>query len=456
MAPGINRRYVVFAVTILGLFWLWVLFDRPTSLSPPRIWNIVSNEHIPKLVDPNLDILDFPPLESWVIRDVCETTEWNSSLIFTCDNNHGGVGHVRNSILNCVRYAISAGASLVLPNIALREDEDWNMMEPDHDYKLKRHGPGRKGIDYMFDKPHFIHSLRQSCPELILIPEMEQTSGGRRRALLPESLESNHPTTGLEQPFQWCGRFYDWVDIMIPHYPQNLPIVVDLEQSFLSYPTYTDGHLFAHQFGRILKFRPDVRRLATKTLKQLSRYYDLNLNLCASIIPNSFLAIHLRTNNPLEEEVLGIGKRHGDIAYAHYEAQARIYLATAQALNLSLIYIASGNLSDIRRLTTESAARGLQITHKEDLLKGDDREELENLRWDQRALVDFLVVTKAQQFLGVGHSSFPWNVAVQRHEFATGKGRLEGEQPDGVWGDGISGLFGVRRGYVDSSGCMWP
>jgi hypothetical protein len=356
--------------------------------------------------------------------------------------------------LNCVRYAISAGASLVLPNIALREDDDWDMMEPD-DHHRKRHGPGRKGIEYMFDKPHFIHSLRHSCPELKLIDEMEQYSGGRRRALLPENLETSHPTTGLEHPELWRSKFNHWIENIIPHYPQSEPIVVDLEQSLLSWPTHFDGHAFTHSFGRILKFRPDTRRLATKTLKQLGHWYDLPLNLSAPIMPNSFLAAHLTTENPFME-IRGIGKRHGDVTYSHYKAQSETYLASAQAFNLSIIYVASGNLSDIHRMLPEAKAMGLHVTHKEDLLKGDDREELESLRWDQQALVDFLVAERAQEFVGVGHSMFSWNVALRRHEWAQAKGLLEGQQPDGIWGDGASGLFGVRKGYVESSRCMWP
>lgn len=456
--PGISRRGILFASIFLGVLWLLTSSDSPSSIKPPKIWDIYSHGSEPKLVDTSIDVFDFPALDSWVIRDVCESTEWNSSIVFTCDNNHGGVGHVRNSILNCVRYAISAGASLVLPQIALREDEEWNMMEeePHHDPHSKRHGPGRKGLEYMFDKEHFLHSLRHSCPELKLINDIEQTTGGRRRALLPENLETNHPTTGLEHPDQWRHRFYLWVEDIMPHSPLEERIIVDLEQSFLSYPTHSDGHRFAHSFGNILKFRPDIRRLATTTLKQLGHWYDLHLNLSAPIIPDSFLAAHLHTEDPFLE-TRDVERRHGGgIRYSDYETQIGTYLAVAQRSNISLIYLASGNQTSIHRSVSIAAARGIATTHKEDLLKGRERDELGRLRWDQRALIDFLVAERAQEFVGVGHSSFSWNVALRRHEFAGMRGVLRGEQPDGVWGDGISGLFGVRRGYVDSSGCMWP
>jgi hypothetical protein len=94
------------------------------------------------------------------------------------------------------------------------------------------------------------------------------------------------------------------------------------------------------------------------------------------------------------------------------------------------------------------------VTHKFELLKGQDREELEKLKWDQRALVDFLVLIKAQEFAGVGHSSFSWNVALKREHIGEGPVK-HGKWEDSLWRDGLSTLYGVRESYVDSAGCMW-
>jgi hypothetical protein len=450
LPAGINRRHALFGGFILVIVWLWVALDRPVSFESGRIWNPYSNKDTP-LVNPTKDIFDFAPLKSWVIQDACETAEWNSDLVFTCDNNHGGVGHVRNSILNCVRFAISAGASLVLPNIALRDDDVW-----DYGEMSKRHGPGRKGLEYMFDKQHFVHSLRHSCPQLNLIEHLDQYAGGRRHALVPESLVKQHPTTGIENLAQWRENFYSWVDITIPSTPRTERVVIDLEQSFLAYHTHADSHAFAHHFGQILKFRSDVRRLATSTIHALSRWYDLHLEISKPIIPNSYFAAHLRTEDPMIP-VEGLGRRHSDIMYSHYDAQTQTYLTHAQNSNVSIIYVASGNISEVHRFALEAADLGVDVTHKEDLLKGKDRDELEGLRWDQRALIDYLVLLKAQEFTGVGHSSFSWNVALKRHELgAEGKKpMIMGDQPNGVWSDGISHIYGVQTGYIDSSKCMW-
>jgi len=43
------------------------------------------------------------------LTEVCKSKRWRSGLIFSCDPAEGGIGNIRNIILNCVRYAIEAG-----------------------------------------------------------------------------------------------------------------------------------------------------------------------------------------------------------------------------------------------------------------------------------------------------------------------------------------------------------
>lgn len=413
------------------------------------------------------DIFDFPPIRSQAIRDVCAATKWNDSLVFTCDNNHGGVGHVRNSILNCVRYAMAAGGSLVLPNIALRDDDEMGEAHADpeteemgeeHGSLDRRHGGGRQGMDYFFDKNHFVESMRQSCPEMPLIREMGQTVTDRRKGLLPESLFMNLPTAGLEHPEEWPAKLAKWIDSEMSHESPEEPIIIDLEQSFLHYPTHSDGHGFAHSFGNILKFRPDTRKLATKMLREMESWYRMEFNESAAIYNPSFFAAHLGTEDPYQTRRRELSERElqsrheVDVLYSHYQAQASAYIDRATTLKLKTIYVASGNLGDVHKLTTEAANHNLEVTHKEELLKGQDLDILDALRWDQRALVDYLVALKAQEFGGVGHSPFSWQIAMTRHEAGNKeKGTLERE----VYADGLSTLYGVRYDYVESSFCMW-
>jgi hypothetical protein len=284
----------------------------------------------------------------------------------------------------------------------------------------------------------------------LLIDQMEQTASERRRGFQPESVFANHPVSGLEDPEKWYAGFNRWVNGHIASEPKKEPIVIDLEQSFLQWPTHFDGHGVAHVFGDILKFRHDVRHLATVTLIKLSEWYDLPLNLTDRRLKHSFLGAHLKTATADLLE-----RRHAaDIPYTHYENQAKAYIAQAKASEIPIIYVASGNMSDIDRMSHEAALQSISVTHKFDLLKGGDRDVLEKLTWDQRALVDFLVLMKSQEFAGVGHSAFSWNVAMKRHEYTNSM--ATGNLEEGVWSDKLSKLYGVRKDYVESASCMWP
>lgn len=338
-------------------------------------------------------------------------------------------------------------------------------MESSHTDKRgleKRHGLGRKGMDYMFDTNHFVNSLEKSCPELVLIRHMEDTISNRRRGLLPEKLFSNIPASGLEHPELWPEKLGAWMEKYMDPTPAAEPIIIDLEPSFLHYPTASDGPELAATFGDMLIFRPDVRRLATSTLKALVQWHEISTpNFSSPIIPNSYLGVHLDTENPLVEarsdsdRERSEERRHEvDITYSHFSAQASAYIEQATTSSIPVIYAASGSLPSVRSLADLAEKQGISVTSKESLLSGREKKTLDALKWDQRALVDYLVLLRGQQFAGVGHSAFSWNLWVKRRqsEEVVGKAILDGE----LWGDGESMLYGVRGSYVESSSCMWP
>jgi hypothetical protein len=73
---------------------------------------------------------------------------------------------------------------------------------------------------------------------------------------------------------------------------------------------------------------------------------------------------------------------------------------------------------------------------------------------DQQALVDYLVLSKASEFAGVGHSSFAWNLALARHLFTIQKDdELDGPQ---MFGDALSRIYGAPGGNPEFPTSMWP
>lgn len=110
------------------------------------------------------------------LRDLCDNVQWTNNVVFTCDNNAGGIGNVRNHMLNCIRHAIEARGSLVMPSIILRNKKDI----------VNIYTNNRVGIDYLFDTPHFNYSLHTYCPQLRIYPE---APSGKTIKLLSESLD---------------------------------------------------------------------------------------------------------------------------------------------------------------------------------------------------------------------------------------------------------------------------
>lgn len=95
---------------------------------------------------------------------------------------------------------------------------------------------------------------------------------------------------------------------------------------------------------------------------------------------------------------------------SRYEVQTSLFLEQAAAANLPVMYVASGNQTEVARFRKDARlTHNMAIVTKSELLEEQDLEQLQRLTWDQQALVDFLVMLKASGFSGVGHSSFALN-----------------------------------------------
>jgi len=435
LPAGVNRKWASLAGFLLIAIWCWVAFDRPYSFPTHIPWNIYSNS--PQAA-PTLDVFDFPPLHSSAIKNVCSKTHWNQSVTFICDNSSGNVADVRNSILNCVRYAIAAGGSLVVPRITVREEYEELM------------GSNTTELDYMFDMDHFINSLTVSCPQM-RVYKAASTITNRQHAygpisLVPESLVKTIPKTGMSQPEEWRGLFYKWISQYVAEDIKGT-IIVKLGRSYLQYSVAVDDDAFVLHFGNILKVRRDVRNLASTTLLKLSDIYSLPLRLSELILKKTFLGVYLST------DVEDLPKE--DQGNAHYETQSNLYLNQALSANLSLIYAASESGDDILDFMKDASLKNVTVTTKFDLLKGKDREQLlHDFTPDQQALIDYLVLSKASEFAGVGHSSFAWGLALARHFYSKQKdGELDGPQ---MFGDTLSQIYGAPGGHAEFPACMWP
>jgi hypothetical protein len=433
--------YIKFAcIPLLLLLWIarvqWGNPSNPLAIhlhSPPT--EVSGNNN-----NPPADVFDNPPLDSEAVRSLCTKTEWNPHLVFTCANNGGGIGNVRNSILICVRHSIAAGAGLVMPQLLLRKPDDIT------DIWTKDRIP----FSYMFDEQHFVDSLRISCPGLILYrseDEIGKLANATRHNLHVEDIASKPfffaRAMLVDRPELWPQDFSNWLQKEKLTSTAEKPLIVDLVRSYLSYPAYSDGKEFAESFGGILKFRSDVRILATKVLVSLLKTSGTPLNISARFQENAFLGAHLRTEADAK-------KSWGN----SYGTQLDSYVKQALSTGLSLIYLTSGDVSEATKFTNDVQPHNLKVVTKHDFLSGGDREELLALTWDQQALVDYLVLLQSSSFAGSGTSSFSWNIGLWRHIFARQREHLNGPQP---LSDELSQVYGLYpRQYPQYDTGIWP
>ncbi|KUJ24450.1 uncharacterized protein LY89DRAFT_679587 [Mollisia scopiformis] len=429
---GLNRRYASLAGSLLAGIWLWVAFDRPYVFPEHVPWNIYSNS--PQ--SPSSDVFDFPPLTSPAIKNVCARTQWNASVVFTCDSPIGSFAEIRNSVLHCVRYTIAAGGSLVMPRIVLKEDYGGLL------------AGNTTGLDHLFDVDHFRNSLDLSCPQLRLYKSVSEIKDKERAngplPLLPDALLSGKSEGSQGFSVDWRDALNIWLKKYLSEDTKD-PVIISLGRTYLHYSIHSDDDNFAQHFGKILKIRSDARSLATTVLLKMSSTYSLPLNPSPS--KKGFMGAYLSTA-PDPDRLL-----KEDQNYARFETQSKLYLDYATHSNMSLIYVASNQGIDVPRLFVDAKAQEIDVTAKFDLLKGKDRDYLLEMTTLQREMVDLLVMMNAAHFVGVGYSSFSWNVALRRH----GARKIEQLSEQGQqFNDGLSVIYGTTGGHSEFITSMWP
>lgn len=441
LPEGVSRRYATLAGFVLAALWIWVAFDRPYMFPKHVPWNTYSNTplaptppvNINKPVEALPTTIEYPPVDSQAIRDVCNNAPWNETLVFTCNNHAGSLAQVRTSILTCVRYAIEAGATrLVYPAIL---HQGWD----------------RTGMDYMFDKDHFNDSLRQSCPQITLI-DGKGDVGDRNPQYgdrLPIYTFNQDTLFDLAPMAEWHPKFIQLLDANLKKEDPVRVIIIELGRINPHHDVYYDGKAFAYAFGNILKIRPDIRRLASSALHTLSSTYNLSLDVTEPIMKNKFLGVHLYT----QEDTVGpeAGWPAIDTTYSAYENLTQLYLSQSTSSHLDLIYAGSSNQAETNKF--KQLAKPKTVITKFDLLAtGDERHTLGELTGEQQTLVDYLILQKASVFAGVGHSAFSWNVAVKRHTFS---GKPSWDDGPNAFDDDLSHIYGKKEDAA-LVGHMWP
>ncbi|EME79496.1 uncharacterized protein MYCFIDRAFT_87327 [Pseudocercospora fijiensis CIRAD86] len=213
-------------------------------------------------------------------------------------------------------------------------------------------------------------------------------------------------------------------------------------------------------FGQMLRIKPGVRRLAAVVVQNLEARYGLNIEIDPrDAIPNdAFFGAHLRT----EADAKAVGWVDGAM---NFENQTDSYIREAVKSGLGIMYVASGNATDLERFRQKAAMHKppVTVTSKLELLPANEVAKLKEMSWDQQALVDYEVLLKCSRFGGIVKSSFAYNIAMTRNQWLEDQGRVidpwrvQHSEVGVAFDDGLSRIIGrdefhehrIPRG-------MWP
>ncbi|CCG84932.1 protein of unknown function [Taphrina deformans PYCC 5710] len=343
---------------------------------------------------------DFDPAP---IENLCNHKRFQPGLYVRCNENDGGVGNVRNSILLCTRYAVESGAHLVAPRIHLRSTSD-----------LADLGGDRVNMTYLFDYDVYRARIEGACPGFRLYESADE---------VPTAAGSLHIPPDRLDPLDFHGhgglinthildhradlRGWLWNQVQV-HPSLKTPVLVDLARTFFGWANTQDSYEVWHEWSRILPFQPETYHVAAQILSIMSKL-DAEQLAGEKILQNSYRYVgqHLRTEGDVSPEMKAYG----------FDTQMDASLALCREKGITELYIASGDVGEAAKATMQALDSGITVHTKYSLMTADAQlaSAILAMTFDQQALIDYLIMSKATSFVGVDSSSFSGNIAVLRH-----------------------------------------
>lgn len=304
-------------------------------------------------------------------------------------------------------------------------------------------------LDYLFDYEHLNATLSLHCPQMKLYKSIDdlwdvpQVSPPKKISL---SLIESHITNGtvIQDMVKLSDQIKTYIDKTAPPEKRHMPIRFDLDATNHAFPVAYDGPKLANTFGRLLRPRKDARVLAATALYNLSKRFGVVSLPSRNIQNNRFAGVHLRTEADAE-------------GFPNFDTQLAALLGFARDIETRLVFVATGTTQkQIKTFTEKAQEANVTAITKKDLLEDEGLLLLEEMTWDQRALVDYELMLRAGKTAGPVESGFSWNLALTR---STVPGAAERPAPVGglvQYRDMYSTIMGsLDRGYTMKA-TIWP
>lgn len=394
-----------FVFTVVPLYyvsWRYRMSIRQSSSgfhSHTPVWS-------DRFIDEWLDVQLIEPFDPSPLERYCDRMTWHPNLILNLADANGGIGNVRGNFLDFFMYAIEAGASIMLPDRAARNQDD-----------LANVWAGRAAFDTFFDEKWFVSSITKACQQLTVhIPAENTTFETLQGVYLPRSRRAHEEAEHDRNAY--VKELDHW--LQEAGYKEDKLFMVNYIRSLWQFDTRGLPNGVRRTMGQILRINPTIRRIAAMVVQELAKRFDLQIDPRVPIPRNAFLGAHLRT----ESDAAKAGWLNAP--NTDFSAQTDAYMRHAEAYHLNVMYVASGNASELERFKEKAAQHrpSLNVTSKLELLGPAQMEELNKLTWDQQALVDYEVLQRCSIFIGFVRSSFSYNIAMTRNQWLDDHGLL--------------------------------
>lgn len=337
----------------------------------------------------------------------------------------------------------------MLPGMASRSDDD-----------ISNVWANRAPFARMFDQEWFVQAMARACPQMTIYQPPGKDEEPMKTPLpgnyLPRSRRVDADFGNSRAAYR--DHLNEWLEAK-PEFRHGELTVVNLERTLWEVDTRSLPRDVRRNFAQLLRINPDVRRLAAVVSKRLAEAFHLPVDPRDVIPSKTFYGAHLRT----EDDARNAGWLNEP--NTNFSAQTDAYMAHAMQHNLRVIYVATGNASEFTRFKDEAAAHrpALQVTSKFELLDSEAAAQMQQLTWDQQALVDYEVLTRSSVFGGFVKSSFSYNIAMTRNQYLEDQGRVLDpwfvvhRDPTVCFDDGASRIVG-RDGWHEMRipRGMWP
>jgi len=214
------------------------------------------------------------------------------------------------------------------------------------------------------------------------------------------------------------------------------PIIVRLSHKHMfQWPPSLDSVEFINTFGRLIKFNPDTRAMASVIVSRLLQNTS-SLSI-TNKLTTGYMGLHIRSESDAPR------------GWLSFDYQAKRALEMSIEEDLRHVYLATGQESAFTKLRDAAKPHNISIESKWTLLTPQEVGWLQELTFDQMAEVDYLVLSLSQKFVGLSDSSFSAQLALKRHLFIDEWSQTPFQHPK----DSISFLHGKGFLYPDM---IWP